>query len=149
MNNAYNYALSLLAKREYCVSELVNKLEQKGFDSDTISLSLAKLKELNLQSDERYVEMLCHARIRQGYGPLRIKQELISKNIVSYLIDDILATEKTNWVDHALSVWHKKYANNIQYSSKEIQKQKSFLYSRGFSVDTIAKVFKEELSIFG
>lgn len=148
MNKAYNYALSLLAKREYCVTELANKLEQKGFDSDIISHSIAKLKELNLQSDERYIEMICNARIRQGYGPLRIKQELLSKNIASYLIDGILASEKDNWLNHALSVWHKKYAKDTQYSIKEIQKQKSFLYSRGFSVDTIAKVFKEELSIF-
>jgi regulatory protein len=148
MNKAYNYALGLLAKREYCVTELTNKLEQKGFDSDTISLAFAKLTELNLQSDERYVEMICNARIRQGYGPLRIKQELISKNVASYLIEETLAVEKDNWFEHAISVWHKKYAKNIQYSSKEIQKQKSFLYSRGFSADTIAKVFKEELSGF-
>ncbi len=145
MDKAYNYALSLLAKREYSVSELINKLEQKGFNSDTIELSVARLKELNLQSDERYAEMICNARIRQGYGPQRIKQELIYKNIASYLVDDILAAEQDNWVAHALKVWHKKYKQKPIYPSKDIQKQKSFLYSRGFTVDTIDMVFKEEL----
>ncbi len=142
MNKAYNYALSLLSKREYSAMELENKLLQKGFDSDTIALSVAKLKDLNLQSDERYVEMICNARIRQGYGPLRIKQELSCKNIDSYLIEDILIKEQDNWVEYALAVWRKKYKGQEEYSGKEIQKQKSFLYSRGFTVDTIAKVFK-------
>lgn len=144
MNNAYNYALSLLAKREYCVTELINKLALKGFESDIICLVIAKLKDLNLQNDERYVEMICHARIRQGYGPLRIKQELISKNIASYLIDDILAQERNNWTEYALSVWLKKYNKDVEYSAEEIQKQKSFLYARGFSAETIVKVFKHE-----
>lgn len=146
MNKAYNYALSLLAKREYSALELENKLQKKGFDSDIIALSLGKLKELNLQNDERYVEMICHARIRQGYGPLRIKQELSSKSIAGYIVDDILRLEQNNWVEYAYSVWRKKYKQQEQYSTQDIQKQKSFLYSRGYTIDTITQVFKEKLS---
>lgn len=146
MNKVYNYALSLLAKREYSATELINKLQQKSFDYDVITLVIAKLKDLNLQSDERYAEMICNARIRQGFGPLRIKQELYAKGIDSNFVDNLLKIEQDNWLGYALSVWHKKYKQQIDYSFQEIQKQKSFLYSRGFTMDTISKVFKEGLS---
>ena len=146
-NKAYNYALMFLAKREYSVSELTNKLEQKGFDSDTIAPLVIKLKEQNLQSDERYAEMICRTRISQGYGPHRIRQELSFHNIEEHLIEGILALEHDNWVDHAVSLWQKKYKKSGNYTSQEIQKQKAYLYSRGFTADTIGKVFKEELTL--
>lgn len=144
MNKAYNYALSLLAKREHSVAELTNKLEQKSFDSDIIALTIAKLKEQNFQSDARYAEMLCRARVRQGYGPLRIKQELNYKGISAYITDEVLATERENWVKYAAAVWQKKYKHQGAISGKDIQKQKSFLYSRGFGLDTIDLLFKQE-----
>ena len=142
MDSAYNYALSVLAKREHARSELVIKLEQKGFDIATIEQVVAKLQDLNLQSDERYAEMICRVRVKQGYGPLRIKQELDARQVDSVYISESLASEQGNWVSHALAVWHKRYNRQAEYSGKERQKQKSFLYARGFSVDTIAMVFE-------
>lgn len=142
MDKAYNYALSVLAKREYAKSELITKLQQKGFESAIIDSAINRLQELNLQSNERYAEMICRARIKQGYGPLRIKQELSVKQVDSNYVDELLACEQENWVSHALAVWHKKYNRQIEYSGKDRQKQKSFLYARGFSMDTIAMVFE-------
>lgn len=142
MDKAYNYALSILAKREYARSELMTKLLQKGFDSVIIESVIAKLMDLNLQSDERYAEMICRTRVKQGYGPLRISQELNLKQIDSSQVNDLLREEQDNWVSHALAMWHKKYNRQAEYSVKEQQKQKSFLYARGFSMDTIAQVFE-------
>ena len=120
----------------------MTKLLQKGFDSDIIEHVIAKLMELNLQSDERFAEMICRTRVKQGYGPLRIRQELSLKQIDSSQVDDLLSTEQDNWVAHALAVWHKKYNRQIEYSTKDHQKQKSYLYARGFAVETIAQVFE-------
>lgn len=142
MDSAYNYALGLLAKREHAQAELITKLAQKGFDPVMIERVVAKLQDLDLQSDERYAEMLCRVRVKQGYGPLRIKQELDARKIDSIYTNELLAGEQGNWVSHALAVWHKKYNRQAEYSGKDRQKQKSFLYARGFSVDTIAMVFE-------
>lgn len=142
MDKAYNFALGLLARREHCCFELSNKLTQRGFDVVTIERVITKLQQHNLQSDERFVDIFCRSRIRQGYGPLRIKNELNNKNIAVWLIDEILAKYQENWVSYAIAVWHKKYNQHIKYSKNEIQKQKKFLYYRGFSLDTIAMVFE-------
>ncbi|MDF1758247.1 MAG: recombination regulator RecX [Legionellaceae bacterium] len=142
MNKAYNCAVSLLAAREHGFLELVGKLTNKGFDESDILSAVEKLKKLDLQSDQRFVDMICRARIRQGYGPERIRNELKQKSVDSDLIEEKLETERSNWVSYAVEVWQKKYKQQIEYSHSEVQKQKRFLLYRGFSMDTIAMVFE-------
>ncbi len=142
MSKAYTYAVKLLANREHSQYELISKLTAKNFDNNEIHITIAELIRLNLQSDERFVDMIIRARIAQGYGPDRISNELKYKNIAKELIYDKLDLEKENWVDIAQNAWKKKYDVSIEYSSLEIQKQKKFLYTRGFSTDIINKVFE-------
>lgn len=100
-------------------------------------------QRLDLQSDRRFVEMYCHSRIRQGYGPLKISQELSSKGIDRELIQQFLQQEEDNWLTYALDVWHKKSKGELNLSFDELQKQQRFLLYRGFGMDTIAQVKKE------
>jgi regulatory protein len=142
MNKAYNCAVGLLTRREHGNKELVSKLAQKGYVDSEIEAALTELIRLDLQSDERFVDMFCKTRINQGYGPERIRQELKNKQIDSDLIEVKIATENDNWVSYAVGVWRKKYDQQGEYSYPERQKQKQFLFYRGFPMHIIAVVFE-------
>ena len=140
-SNAYACAVRLLARREHGAHELVNKLVLKGYPADAAEEALRECQRLGLQSDSRFVENVCFTRIRQGYGPIRIRQELQHLQVDSVLIDAVLQQEQDNWLAYALGVWKKKYKEQSELSYVALQKQKQFLLYRGFSTDTITKIF--------
>ncbi|WP_133126890.1 recombination regulator RecX [Legionella nagasakiensis] len=145
MNKALSSALRLLTRREHSVYELACKLTQKGYASSEIEAAIAECQRLGLQSDERFVETICRTRIRQGYGPLRIQQELRSLRIEETLINTVLQQKQDHWLAHAIAVKKKKYKNQGELTFKQMQKQKQFLLYRGFSADIIAMVFNETM----
>ncbi|MBA2651888.1 MAG: recombination regulator RecX [Tatlockia sp.] len=143
MASAIDCALRLLARREHGAQELANKLAQKGYQAAEIPESIRECQRLGLQSDVRFVESFCRYRIRQGYGPLKISQELQAKHIERDLIEAALEQEQDNWLNYALAVWHKKFKDQADIPFIELQKRQSFLLYRGFSTEIIAKVVTE------
>lgn len=135
--------MRLLSRREHGARELAEKLARKGYGQLEIDEVLAECQRLGLQDDERFTESVCRARVRQGYGPLKIIHELQAKQIARELIDKILEQEKDNWLNHALAVWEKKYKNKGVLSFVELGKRQRFLAYRGFPADIIAKLIKE------
>ena len=140
MTKALDSAMRLLGRREHSAKELAGKLAQKGYEAVEISELLIKCQQLGLQSDARFAESLCRVRIRQGYGPLKISQELQAKQVDPDLIKEVLEQERDNWYDYALAVWHRKYKDTVSLSYLELQKRQRFLLYRGFSTDVIASV---------
>ena len=55
----------MLARREHSVSELIEKLSTKGFELKDINSAVQSLIEKNLQSDERYSEMIIRTRFNK------------------------------------------------------------------------------------
>ncbi|MFT4059575.1 MAG: recombination regulator RecX [Legionella sp.] len=143
MNKAFDHAVRLLSRREHGATELYEKLKQKRFSAAQVKEALERCQQLDLQSDRRYVESYSRSRIRQGYGPLKISQELSNKGIDKELIQNILRQEEDHWLKYALEVWHKKSKKQEEMSFSEVQKQQRFLLYRGFSMDIIAMVTKE------
>ncbi len=124
--------------------ELTKKLEKKGYNSQEISQALAESQRLGYQSDERFAELLCRSRITQGYGPVRIKQELAAKGIVAETIQHVLEQEEAHrWLERAREVLRKKCRSFATLSWEEQQKLKRFLLYRGFPVGVIAGIFEQ------
>jgi regulatory protein len=143
MSKAFGCAVRLLSRREYSAVELCEKLKQKGYKPEERDEALATCQRLNLQNDRRFVEVYSQSRIRQGYGPLKISQELSGKGIHKEIIQQILQQEQDNWFAYALNVWQKKSKGQLDCSFDELQKQQRFLLYRGFGMDTITLVRKE------
>lgn len=143
MTKAFDSAVRLLSRREHSRVELYDKLKQKGYNPIEIKNALEECQRLDLQNDYRFVEIYSCSRIRQGYGPLKISQELSSKGIDKELIHQFLQQEEDNWLAYALDVWQKKSKGQFDLSFEELQKQQRFLLYRGFGMDTIAQVKKE------
>ena len=143
MSKTYEAAVRLLARREHGAHELDQKLTQKGYPEIDIQDALAECQRLVLQSDARFVDTICRARIRQGYGPLKIRLELQNKQVDRDLINQALDQDAEHWLMHAKDVRLKKYKEQDDCSFEAIQKQKQFLLYRGFSTDTINMVFRD------
>ena len=140
---AFDCALRLLMRREHGLHELSEKLIRKGHDRDESMDAVHECQRLGYQSDERFVESFCNVRIRQGYGPLRISQELDAKQIARELISTQLSAYEDSWEAHALAAWQKKFESN-DVCAHELQKQQRFLLYRGFPADIISKVLKKQ-----
>ena len=111
MSKALASALNSLTRREHSVLELKKKLEQKGYSASEATLAVEECQRLGYQSDGRFTEALCRSRIMQGYGPLRIKQELSAKGINAEMIEQVLEYEpEDSWCQRAFEVASKKCA---------------------------------------
>ncbi len=139
-------ALDYLAKREYSVAELAQKLNtvarQYELDADEIPEILADFKKRNWVSDTRFTEQILHAR-KSKFGSARIAHELREKGVSDELISEAVQDVKENELANAKAVWRKKY-DAPPSSREEWAKQARFLQSRGFGFEIIKKVINKQ-----
>ena len=139
-------ALDYLAKREYSVAELAQKLNtvarQYELNADEIPEILADFKKRNWVSDTRFTEQILHAR-KSKFGSARIAHELREKGVSDELISEAVQDVKENELANAKAVWRKKY-DMPPASREEWAKQARFLQSRGFGFEIIKKVINEQ-----
>jgi regulatory protein len=135
-------ALNFLARREHSQLELAQKLQTRGFDAAVVQATLEKLVAKNFLSDQRFAECFTAERVRRGYGPIRIQQELQQRGVSESIIESVLRGYKNEWFTHAQSVWQKYKRTHpaIVDSDDSKLKQQKFLYQRGFSFDHIREV---------
>lgn len=136
-------ALSLLARREHSFVELLNKLAGIFPDnSDLVEGIVVILKQQNLQSDQRFAEMLVATRIRRGYGPIRIQAELKYRGVSKNIIELALIESGANWFFLAKEALNKKYGSDACDEFSDKVKRSSFLQYRGFKSDHVSACFK-------
>ncbi|GAA4353700.1 regulatory protein RecX [Kangiella taiwanensis] len=130
-------AMDLLARREHSRRELIDKLKLRGFEGEDVEAYLDRLAERGLQSDERFVESFIRQRSQNGYGPLRVRQELRQKGIEDAAISLHFESMGIDWHQIAVDVWRKKYNRAPGPDMKLRAKQTRFLQYRGFDFDMI------------
>lgn len=143
--NLRRYAMDLLARREYSVLTLRQKLSLKSDNNLDIDSVLVKLQDLNFLCDERFAQVFFNSRILRRLGPIRIKQELKQKGIDQDIIEDVFANDETDWFELAKASAENKISLLNVREYKDKQKLYRFLAYRGFSQDQISYVI--EMSI--
>ena len=141
LTSARNKALDLLARREYCADELRQRLKQYQFASDEIEQAIESLQRDNLQSDSRFAESYINHRINAGLGPLKIRLELRRKGVAGELIDEHLP-EAVDWDDLLKQQRIKKYGHEMPADYAQQVKQARFLQNRGFSPESVMRLFR-------
>lgn len=140
-------AMDLLARREYAFEELFGKLRSKYPDIDPdlyIRPALSRLKEENLQSDERFVEAFVRYKATRGSGPLKIRAELNQKGVEASVISDQLYNGIHNWRELAGQALMKKFAILSPDNAREYQRYYRFLAQRGFENEDIKAAINYE-----
>lgn len=117
--------------REHSRLELERKLLRR-FDEAVVVQLLHNLEHSGLQSDDRFVEQYVYSRRNKGYGPLRIRAELLERGIAEELIGIWLDVGEPGWPILMLGAAEKKYGDQPPADRKEMAKRGRFLSSRGF-----------------
>ena len=132
----YNAGIRLLARREYGVTEIIQKLSQKH-PRQLVEQVVAQLLEQNLVSDSRFAESLCNSRTGRGYGPIYISQELSMKGIAKDIIQERIDKNDPVWLERAIKAGRKK-ASALLLEKDFFQSEafeKEFLRQKGVDAD--------------
>tara|TARA_R110000772_G_scaffold129011_5_gene236880 strand:- start:102 stop:620 length:519 start_codon:yes stop_codon:yes gene_type:complete len=129
-------AMDLLARREHSFMELTQKLSARFPDEDVLP-PMARLRDENLQSDQRYLEAYIRFRRNKGFGPLKIEAELYPKGLDSEQVRGELYAEDNNWLDLCTQALEKRFPGFNKTNLKERAKCERFLVQRGFSHELI------------
>lgn len=125
-------AMDLLARREHSAQELSQKLSQRYSATDHIESVVVQLAEQGLQSDVRYAESMLRYRSQRGQGPLRLRQELMSRGVDEAVINRALAECEIDWQQLAAQTYRKKFSDLPCTELKERAKRIRFMLYRGF-----------------
>jgi regulatory protein len=108
--SAYQRALGLLVRREHSRKELGRKLVAKGVDREDLDLALDKLRRQDFQNDARFAAALARSRSSSGYGPARIRAELVQHGLAREDVAAALEPAKCDWHAAARELVARRYA---------------------------------------
>jgi regulatory protein len=135
-------AMDLLARREHSAQELCQKLKTREYEADEIENALQALKSDGLQSDLRFTESYVNHRVNTGIGPTKIRYELRQKGITDLLADEFLEPLSDRWEVMMHQQRVKKFGEDIPDDYKTQMKQARFLQNRGFSPESVMRLFR-------
>jgi regulatory protein len=141
LNHAWDYAVSLLARRDYSTLELMTKLVQRGYTEHAYEVVVGDLESMNTVNDERYGQNVVAYRARRGHGPARIRSQLQKSGLSRSAIDGaVKGGDAPDFLALARAVRARKFGPEIPKDRKERARQARFLQYRGFSNDHIRAV---------
>jgi regulatory protein len=135
-------AMDLLARREHSEQELRQKLKSRDFDIDDIDAALHALRQDGLLSDERFTESYVNHRFNAGVGPIKIRFELRQKGVAESLVDEFLEPFAGRWDELMQQQRARKYGQSIPADYAQRMKQARFLQNRGFSPESVMRLFR-------
>lgn len=136
-------AMQLLARRDHSRQELIRKLEKHHESLELRQSIVDDLIKQGLQSDERFAENYLHYRAMRGFGPVRIKLELMERGVSQNIVEMQFAAFDDNWLSLAKKVYTKRFGSNLPKDYLKRAQHTRFLQYRGFPTDIIHQLFHE------
>jgi len=135
------FAMRLLARREYSVAELQNRLVARSGSVAEVNEVIAELQRQGSVSDQRYAECYLRSRIDRGDGPVKLQAALRQKGVPESVIRHSMA-ESTgeDWRDRLESLRNKRFGKQPPVDPAEWARQARFLQGRGYTVEQIHRV---------
>ena len=134
--------MDLLARRDHSRKQLQQKLASRGFGLEEVETVLDGLQHDRLLDDERYAEAYIRHRVERGYGPLRIRHELLELGIESEPISRLMASYSEQWPEVMRQQRCKKFGESLPEDQRARMKQARFLQNRGFSPESVMRLFR-------
>jgi len=134
-------ALAALARREYSRRELAAKLKPFSEDPAEIPALLDDFERRGWLSEARVVEQVLATR-RRRFGSQRIAHELREKGISDAAIGNAQEHLKESEIEAARAVWQRKF-KTAPADARERARHMRFLQGRGFSLDTIRRLLRD------
>ena len=140
-NEALQYALRLIAKRDRTEAELIDKLKRKGFSETDIQETVFYLKQEGLLDDTKFIEKAEKIAQDRFLGNMGIKNYLARKGIDKELLENV--PEVDEFLIAQKLIQRKIHLIKNDSSDKKKAKIAGYLLRRGFSWDTVNKCLKE------
>lgn len=132
----------MLARREHTRQELECKLAQLAENPDEIPALLDDFERRGWLSERRFVEQVVASR-RRRFGAQRIAHELRKKGVPGAAISAARQQLQDSELDAARAVWRRKFGAP-PVSARDTARQMRFLQGRGFSLDVIRRVLRDD-----
>ncbi len=139
---ARNQALRLLASREHSRRELERKLLARGYEASLLVGVLDDLTATGLLSDERMAETYVAGRLRKGFGPMRLRQELRERGLDDDLIGPVIDLSPGDWLEIMSRVVARKFGPGPVTDRKEQARRARFLEYRGFPPELVGRYLR-------
>ena len=158
-------AARYLSYRARSRAEVVNRLEEEGFDEDVISSVVESFTRYGYIDDEKFCEAFAHdKRVINGFGNERIRNELLEKGVDAEVIDKCLVSDDFNEEEEALRLIRKRFGKatsrweliskykedpfnrNDKAFINEKRKAIDFLIRKGYSYGTAEEALKAFLN---
>ena len=150
-------ALTLLARRDFAVRELRERLAEDGFPADVLEPLVQDLLAQGALDDARYAASYTSYHAARGQGPRRITQDLMERGVAPVLIEAAIAAGpagrveagdppggrgrdkvgEAGWKALAREVRAGRFGPEAPVDWPEKARQARFLQYRGFSSDHI------------
>jgi regulatory protein len=138
LNHAFDYAVALLARRDYTTFELKKKLAERGYTEHAYEVVVDDLESMGKVDNDRYGQNLVAYRARRGHGPVRIRSQLQKSGLSRSAVDEAIKGEDSpDFAALARQARIRKFGPEIPEDRKERARQARFLQYRGFSTDHI------------
>lgn len=135
-------AVAMLARREHSKVELVTKLMARGVEQEEAEQVVQKLEDLDLQSDQRFLESKVRQRVGGGYGPRRTQMELAGQGLDEADVEKALEEPGDGWIQGAYNLIERRYGESpLPFELR--QKALGLLVRRGFSFEQAQQVIRE------
>ena len=143
----YDMVLQYISIKMRCESEVINYLKNKNIDEKTIDSIVEKLKLEGYINERLYVKSFISDKIRlNNFGPNKIKNELLSLNINSDIIQEELDNYPNGEIKENLEkLIDKKIKINKTYG-ENILKQKiiSEFLNKGYNKEDIVNILNNK-----
>ena len=141
----YRRSLKMLAYRVRTVKEIRAALEREKIPEKTADQIIERLRLLEFLNDERYAENYVQSRGERGYGPWRIRRELLQKGIPEKIIAEKLALyfDGEKELRMAGKLLLKKISSDRGKEEGLGRRLAAYLQRRGFSEMTIIRLLDE------
>lgn len=128
--SCYEYAIWVIGKYPKTEKELRIKMYQQGYDSETVSRTIEKLKSDNFVNDELFTESYINSEVIRKWRPLivitqKLEMRGIDKAIISKVVHDAW-DDIEDWIlqgiDKEIKQYKKKWVDGFDIIQKLMRK---------------------------
>jgi regulatory protein len=143
---AIQAAVSMLSKSQHSAKMLCDKLEQKGYEEQSVQEAISYLKERNFIDDKKYSQNRAELLVKKGKSPALITLELKECGIDDAIIAQTIESIKSQITpqEQIQSIINKKFKNADLSGESNFIKAAQYLTRRGFSQEDIEKALQNK-----
>ena len=145
---ARQYALRLLAARDYTSARLRDKLTEKNYSSNDAECVIQQLKSEGWIDDRRFAQRFAESASASGRfcGP-RLRQEMRRRGLPDDVVNDMMGRirEEYDEVAGVTAILERRYPDFPRSPGNDKEKQRiiGFLQRRGFNISVIMHALRE------